>query len=170
MNLFQQLICLRAHVIVCLDACFSHKRRNTAKYDPPFHCHDSVFLPTARVNAMEEQVATLRKDSAKTTAKAPPVSTQVLDHCERSFKAAQESSSKTSANFYDDTALMAMLCRHDRVLFVANMTSTGEKQHYALALLQALFLELPHEWKVGVLYDIGCQLDRSCRKVCYLFI
>jgi hypothetical protein len=59
---------------------------------------------------------------------------------------------------------MALLCRHDRVIYLANMTSAGEKQHYALALLKALFDQLPLDFRVGVLYDIGCQLERSCRK------
>ncbi|KIK73706.1 hypothetical protein PAXRUDRAFT_177673 [Paxillus rubicundulus Ve08.2h10] len=59
---------------------------------------------------------------------------------------------------------MAMLCRHDRVLWLVNMTSAGKKQHYALALIQRLFNHLPSDMSVGLLYDIGCQLERSCRK------
>lgn len=89
----------------------------------------------------------------------------VLDDCQRTFQAAQESNSKTSKNFYDDTALMALVCRHDRVLFIANMKSAGEKQYYALALLEKLFEEVPEDWNAGILYDVGCQLDRSCQKV-----
>jgi hypothetical protein len=38
---------------------------------------------------------------------------------------------------------MAMLCRHDRVLWLANMTSAGEKQYYALALIKKLFENIP---------------------------
>ena len=59
---------------------------------------------------------------------------------------------------------MSLLCRHDRVLWVVNMTSAGEKQHYALALIQRLFDHLPPNMTVGILYDIGCQLHRSCEK------
>ena len=59
---------------------------------------------------------------------------------------------------------MALLCCHDRVIHLANMTSAGEKQHYALALIRALFSHLPEDFQVGILYDIGCQLERSCRK------
>ncbi|EDQ98102.1 uncharacterized protein LACBIDRAFT_310933 [Laccaria bicolor S238N-H82] len=44
------------------------------------------------------------------------------------------------------------------------MTSAGEKQHYALVLLERLFNHLPSTARVGVLYDIGCQLHRSCVK------
>ncbi|KAG1723251.1 uncharacterized protein EDB91DRAFT_1087876 [Suillus paluster] len=44
------------------------------------------------------------------------------------------------------------------------MTSAGEKQHYSLALVKQLFNHLPPDMMVGLLYDIGCQLEHSCRK------
>ncbi|KAI6115454.1 hypothetical protein EV401DRAFT_1865029 [Pisolithus croceorrhizus] len=44
------------------------------------------------------------------------------------------------------------------------MTSAGEKQHYALVLLKYLFAHLPTTTTVGLLYDIGCQLEHSCCK------
>jgi len=45
------------------------------------------------------------------------------------------------------------------------MTSAGEWQYYALALIKALFLHLPSNWVVALLYDVACQLERSMRKV-----
>ena len=88
----------------------------------------------------------------------------VLDECESSFKAADERRVKANTSFFLDTGLMALLCRHDNVLWLVKMTSAGEKQHYALALLRRLFRELPLTTRVGVLYDIACQLERSCKK------
>ncbi|EEB98567.1 hypothetical protein MPER_01902 [Moniliophthora perniciosa FA553] len=44
---------------------------------------------------------------------------------------------------------MGLLCRHDRVLWLANMTSAGERQHYVLVLLETLFKHLP-EWLPSV--------------------
>jgi hypothetical protein len=82
----------------------------------------------------------------------------------RSFLAADERRQKASTKLFTDTGLMALLCRHDRVLWLVNMPSAGERQHYALALLNALFEHLPPEIRVGLLYDIGCQLHRSCIK------
>ncbi|KAL1741229.1 hypothetical protein HDZ31DRAFT_45894 [Schizophyllum fasciatum] len=41
------------------------------------------------------------------------------------------------------------------------MTSAGEKQYYAVALLDAVMAQLPADWRVGVLYDIACQLHAS---------
>ncbi|KAG6912111.1 hypothetical protein DXG01_000543, partial [Tephrocybe rancida] len=51
------------------------------------------------------------------------VPNSVLDGCESGFTAADERRAKASTQFFDDTALMALLCRHDIVLFLANMHS-----------------------------------------------
>ncbi|KAG6904567.1 hypothetical protein DXG01_009025 [Tephrocybe rancida] len=88
----------------------------------------------------------------------------VLDGCEAGFTAADSHREKASTQFFDDTALMALLCRHDVVLFIANMRSAGEKQHYVLVLMETLFQHLPLPYRVGLLYDIGCQTERSCVK------
>jgi hypothetical protein len=92
------------------------------------------------------------------------VPTSVLNDCGDSFKAADEKREKASTKYFIDTGLMALLCRHDRVLWLVNMVHAGERQHYALALIQRLFQHIPHEMTVGVLYDVGCQLHRSCLK------
>ena len=94
-----------------------------------------------------------------------PVLDTVLDDCERAFVAAQEMITKASKNFYSDTGLMALLCRHDRVLWLVNITSPGERQHYALTLVDQLFAHLPPLWTVGLMYDIACQLHCSMVKV-----
>jgi hypothetical protein len=88
----------------------------------------------------------------------------VLNDCGESFKAADEKREKASTQFFTDTGLMALLCRHDRVLWLVNMTHAGERQHYALALIERLFEHIPPEMTAGILYDIGCQLHRSCLK------
>jgi hypothetical protein len=96
------------------------------------------------------------------------VPTAVLNGCNDSFVAADERRMKASTVFFADTGLMALICRHDRVLWLVNMTSAGEKQYNALCLLQKLFAYIPETMRVGVLYDIVCQLDRSCRKYGFL--
>lgn len=92
------------------------------------------------------------------------VSNAVLDGCEKSFIAADERRQKANTEYFADTGLMALLCRHDRVLWLVNMQSAGERQHYAFALLDRLFRHLPQAWRMGILYDIGCTIDRSCKK------
>ncbi|KAF9503100.1 hypothetical protein BS47DRAFT_1374496 [Hydnum rufescens UP504] len=59
---------------------------------------------------------------------------------------------------------MALLCRHDHPLVLANLKTAGEKQFYALALISALMESIPNHWRVGVLYDIGCQMHRTLQK------
>ncbi|KIJ38334.1 hypothetical protein M422DRAFT_87088, partial [Sphaerobolus stellatus SS14] len=44
------------------------------------------------------------------------------------------------------------------------LTSAGEKQFYAFALLEHLFKKLPNDWHMGILYDIACQIHRSMTK------
>jgi hypothetical protein len=125
----------------------------------------SYFISDHDVQNMEAEVATLHGVQTHTRPDSLPIAGEILDDCEKSFKAAQELRAKSSKSFFEDTGLMAMICRHDRVIFLANIQSVGEKQHYVLALLNALFQELPASWIVGVLYDIGCQLHRSYTNV-----
>ncbi|KAJ7891605.1 hypothetical protein B0H14DRAFT_3428393 [Mycena olivaceomarginata] len=87
----------------------------------------------------------------------------VLDGCEASFKAADEKREKASTDFFEDTALMALVCRHNRV-FLANMHSAGEKQFYVIALVETLFQHIPHDIVVGLLYNVACSAEHSCVK------
>ncbi|KAJ3816555.1 hypothetical protein F5880DRAFT_1619187 [Lentinula raphanica] len=59
---------------------------------------------------------------------------------------------------------MTLLCRHDRPLFSVNVDTAGEGQHFVFALLSKLFENLARHVCVRFLYDIGCQLHRSCEK------
>jgi hypothetical protein len=88
-----------------------------------------------------------------------------LDDCEKVFIAAQGHIAKANSNIFAETGLMALVCHHDCPLFLVNMTSAGERQYYALALIKALYRHLPGDWIVGLLYDVACQLERSIRKV-----
>ncbi|KDR80500.1 hypothetical protein GALMADRAFT_62166 [Galerina marginata CBS 339.88] len=174
--------------IVCIDACFTQKRRKSqgkAWQEPRVH-PETIFIPTDELTAMEEKVETIRPSKKKNNSNPKlskgkekegegpdyepkmKVPSSVLNECHDSFAAADERRNKASTVFFADTALMALLCRHDRVLWLANMTSAGEKQHYALALLHKLFEHIPKTMRVGLLYDIGCQLHRSCAKFDFL--
>ncbi|KAG1721054.1 hypothetical protein EDB19DRAFT_1898376 [Suillus lakei] len=165
---------------VCIDACFTQKRsansRGADGLDPPNPTR-SVFISDQEVAWMEAHVLACRGSlpSCGTKCKKPegdedgyedgmhiPVST--LDACRESFLAADEKREKASTRFFADTGIMALLCRHDCVLWLVNMTSAGEKQYYALALIKKLFEHLPPTMTIGILYDIACQLERSCLK------
>jgi hypothetical protein len=160
-----------------VDACFKQKRRKgkTNEKEPANTHPETVFVPSALVSSMEELVNDIRpsrkEGNTRQSTEIPDgyegsmkVPTSVLNECGESFLAADEKRQKASTQYFADTGVMALLCRHDRVLWLVNMTSAGEKQHYALVLLQRLFESLPSEFRVGLLYDIGCQLHRSCVK------
>ncbi|KAG6809758.1 hypothetical protein H0H92_014854 [Tricholoma furcatifolium] len=175
----------RPDAIICIDACFTQKH-NRQLPDPPLIHPRSVFIPEDHIQATARYVDSLRssnpishpRDKKKKRLDIPNdddiyensdhgtlrVPKSVLDGCEDSFTAADSRRVKASTQFFDETALMAILCRHDVVLFIASMRSAGEKQHYAIALVETLFQHLPHDFHIGLLYDIGCQLERSCIK------
>ena len=67
------------------------------------------------------------------------------------FLAVDDQQEKASTQFFASTALMAILCHYDRALWVVNMWSAGEKQHYVLVLLEILFQHLPPQFVIGLL-------------------
>jgi Kyakuja-Dileera-Zisupton transposase len=163
-------------IIVCLDACFTQKRRRGSGQldETPY---PSTFISRSEIDSMEEYVNHCRSASGASTSHdigndgyegTLKVPASILDGCNESFIAADERRQKASTQFFSDTGLMAMLCRHDRVLWLANMTSAGEKQYYALALIKKLFENIPSNLTVGLLYDIACQLHRSFVKYNFL--
>ncbi|KAG6849074.1 hypothetical protein H0H93_011490 [Arthromyces matolae] len=131
--------------IVCVDACFTQKRNRQIR-DPPRKHPRSAFVPEETILAMEKYMESLRPSKARGQKRQNVgeseeedfyegdgklrVPKSVLDACESGFTAADDRREKASTQFFDDTALMALLCRHDIVLFIANMSSAGEKQHY----------------------------------------
>jgi hypothetical protein len=86
------------------------------------------------------------------------------DACRESFIAADEDRIKASTQYFEDTGIMALLCRHDCPLAAASMWTAGEKQFYVFALLETLLNHIPSHWRVGALYDVGCQMDQSLKK------
>ena len=153
-------------VHVAIDATFS-QRHNAAAGDSPwlhepkyFISKDVVYSVGARISAARSKPPRAYKHSVPDTA---------LDECEKSYEAANEKKDKSIGNKFDDTGLMALVCRHDIVLFLANVDTAGEQQKYSVALIEHLYSQLPEQATVAVYYDIGCVLDRSLHKVCYVY-
>ena len=88
---------------------------------------DTHFLLVNDVESMKRVVEHARPhdsvSNAKSWARLPD---DMLDDCEKAFTAAQGHIAKSSNAIFADTALMALLCRHDHPLFLVNMTSAGE--------------------------------------------
>ncbi|KAJ7220486.1 hypothetical protein GGX14DRAFT_532534 [Mycena pura] len=165
---------LKSDVVVCIDACFTQKRKKSPR--DPSKTHPSThFVPEEHAAQTEEYVdgGMRRKrprveevDENDDDYEHPDLllPRSVLDSCKASFKAADEKRGKASTEFFDDTALMALLCRHDRVLWIVNMHSRGEKHFNVIALLETLYQHLQLDVTVGALYDVACALERACRK------
>ncbi|KAJ7713201.1 hypothetical protein DFH07DRAFT_974803 [Mycena maculata] len=163
---------------VCIDACFTQKKKKSPR-DPPKTHPKTHFVPEQQAAATEayvDGVRTVKKPKRRRAAAVEedeedgyehpdlPLPRSVLDGCEASFKAADEKREKASTEFFEDTGIMVLLCRHDRVLWLINMHSAGEKQFNVYALMETLFQHLPLDIAVGLLYDVVCALERSCRK------
>ncbi|KAF9514716.1 hypothetical protein BS47DRAFT_1392291 [Hydnum rufescens UP504] len=86
------------------------------------------------------------------------------DACQQSFIAADEDHVKASTQYFEDTGVIALLCHHDIPLAVANMWTAGKKQFYVFALLDTILKHVPSHWRIGALYDIGCQMDQTLKK------
>ncbi|KAJ7657014.1 hypothetical protein B0H17DRAFT_1146039 [Mycena rosella] len=159
------------------------KQRRRGARDPPHTHPNSVFVQEATADQMGVHVDEVRPARGGSAKKARTqaeeeddkyegaslkVPRSVLNECKSSFKAADDKREKASTKFFDDTGIMGILCRHDRVLWLVNMRTAGEKQYYVLVLLETLFQHLPANIRVGILYDIACQLHRSCVKYKFL--
>src|SRR5258708_35481904 len=59
---------------------------------------------------------------------------------------------------------MASVCHHGIPLFHVSLWTPREQQFYAFTLLSMLLEHLPNSWKVGCLYDIGCQIHHPIHK------
>ncbi|KAK7452231.1 hypothetical protein VKT23_012336 [Stygiomarasmius scandens] len=167
------------HVLVTLDACFTHKHNKQSYRDPPRLHPDTMYLPEDDVKKWEALVNEARPSKPSKRAKQKEaeeiqeddhyehgmrVPKSALDGCLGSFTAAQETITSSSSEKFDKTADAGMFCQHDVALFMVAIDSPGERQHYMLALIAELFKHIPDDWNVGILYDIGCQTERSCRK------
>ncbi|KAG1740128.1 uncharacterized protein EDB91DRAFT_1248455 [Suillus paluster] len=123
-------------VIICIDACFTQKcstnPRGADSINPP-NPTPTFFLSNDDVKAMEDFVQSCRGERRQAQASRAEgdedhyeegmrVPVSVLNGCGESFVAADEKREKASTRFFTDTGLMALLCRHDHVLWLVNLT------------------------------------------------
>ncbi|KZO98553.1 hypothetical protein CALVIDRAFT_562008 [Calocera viscosa TUFC12733] len=151
-----------------LDGNRQLKRLRTGGSSPCVHEPD-LFLPKSSIDQTRSAMDRAKKESqAHDTAKRTRITSDVFERCRKAFKVADEDANIVSDQLFDITGVVIMVCRHDVPLFVCDITTPGERQEYGLALIWALLNELPKTATVGVLYDIGCQLDHSCDLFNYL--
>ncbi|KAG2344746.1 hypothetical protein BDR05DRAFT_947110, partial [Suillus weaverae] len=143
---------------VATDGNFHHRHRRSAGDSPHFY-DPSYFLPKVQVDAIGHHITRSRKSTPKLHVSHVP--NEAIDLCENSYEAAEGKKQKAAMDSFDDTGLMALICRHDIPLFFANIDSPGEQQKYSVALINHLFSLLPWSATVVTLYDVGCVLSRS---------
>ncbi|RXW14843.1 hypothetical protein EST38_g11010 [Candolleomyces aberdarensis] len=118
-----------------LDGCFSHRRLKHAG-DPP-HAHvPEHYVPKEQVDAMGDHISDVRKKPAK--ARTIVVPDEAVDECEDGHIAGTGTKVKSDTSRYDDTGTMALVCRHDTPILLANIDTPGEQQKYAAAMIQKL--------------------------------
>ncbi|KAJ7079204.1 hypothetical protein C8R44DRAFT_754712 [Mycena epipterygia] len=136
----------------CIDACFTQKKCKSPK-DPPKAHPNTHFVPEDVAVQTEHYVDSVRNVKKAKRPKATvedeveddyehpelPLPRSVLDSCEASFKVADEKREKASTELFEDTAIMVLLCRHDRVLWLVNMHSAGERQFNVFVLVTSIF-------------------------------
>ena len=144
------------------DGNFHHHHRHSAGNSPSFY-NPSYFLSKEQVNAMGDRIAKARKKPVKSYQQIVP--DEAIDECESSYEAADGKKEKAATEAFDDTGLMALICRHDIPLFFANIDTTGEQQKFPLALIDHLFSLLPSQVTVVMLYNVGCILAQTLSKV-----
>ena len=152
-------------VHVAIDATFS-QRHNVAAGDSPWLYDPKYFISKDAVDGVGTRISAARSKPPRAFKGTVPET--ALDECEKSYEAANEKKDKSIGTKFDDTGLMALVCRHNLVLFLANIDTAGEQQKYSVALIEHLFSQLPTQASVVVYYDIGCVLDRSLHKVCHV--
>lgn len=94
----------------------------------------------------------------------------IYSACGTHFLTAGELNKKAEASVFEDTGLMALVCCHDWPLFMVTLQDPGERQYNVIALAKRYFKELPPQWQVGFLYDIGCQLHQFIIKASIFFV
>ncbi|KAI0630986.1 hypothetical protein C8Q77DRAFT_1074880 [Trametes polyzona] len=127
-------------------------RHNAAAGESPWFYEPKYFVSKRDVDATGARISAARKKPARKYHSQVP--STVLDECEKSYEAADEKKEKTHGRKFDDTGLMALVCRHDVVLFLANIDTPGEQQKYAIALLERFYKEIPENATVAAFYDI----------------
>ncbi|KAN0087822.1 hypothetical protein V8E55_006443 [Tylopilus felleus] len=146
---------------VAMDGNFHHRHRRSAGDCPSFY--DPVyFLPKEEVDSMGEHIQKQCKKPVRAYRRIVP--DEAIDSCETSYEAADGNKQKAAMDSFDDTGIMALICRHDIPLFFANIDTPGEQQKFALALVRHIFTLLPSNATIVGFYDIGCVTARTVSK------
>ncbi|PLW12634.1 hypothetical protein PCASD_16209, partial [Puccinia coronata f. sp. avenae] len=139
--------------IVAMDGNYQQRHYAHASKDTPSDDqYPPIFLQPSEVNSS----TTLCEETEVHVA-------GIEDPCAASHKVADDLRDATTWEKCDDSGLFGVSCRHDVPLLYANVYKTGEKLYYPISILKRIFSDYPQS-KIGILYDIGCQLETHINK------
>ncbi|KAH9455406.1 hypothetical protein Pst134EA_022874 [Puccinia striiformis f. sp. tritici] len=141
----------RNKVVFCLDGNFQHRHHTNAGREHRAPEIPRIFVPPSEFSAMQ---VTIR---AKEIELCPP---SKADRCTDSHKAADDKRNEATWKGCDDTGLMGACCRHDAAIFVGNIYKSGEQRCLPVTLVDKLIAHSKGDRQIGILYDIGCSLDK----------
>ncbi|KAH9461465.1 hypothetical protein Pst134EA_017770 [Puccinia striiformis f. sp. tritici] len=141
----------RNRLCICLDGNFQHRHHSKASRNYETLQYPRIFLKEDAVELMTAEIRHFELAN-KTTSQA--------DRCADAHKAADDKRNESTWKGCDDTGLMGCCCRHDSAIYLTNIYKAGEQRSMPLALLKKLLGVIEEDRPVGVLYDIGCSLDK----------
>ncbi|KAI7956460.1 hypothetical protein MJO28_003555 [Puccinia striiformis f. sp. tritici] len=142
-----------ATVHLSMDGNFQQRHYAHSSKDCPVEDqYPELFLRPSKITTDIEQLAA-----------TDAVATGINPPCSETHKAANDTRDGSTWDKCDDNGLFASTCRHDVPLIIANIHKTGEKLYYPLSIIRNFLVDFP-DYKVGVLYDIGCHLEAHIKK------
>ncbi|KAE8222257.1 hypothetical protein CF319_g4510 [Tilletia indica] len=142
-------------VVVSVDGNFSQKRKSRENVATRQPLPPRRFLSHQQVRTVEDRLKT-RNLNQSVTGRG--------HDCSAKVKAADPLAAKGAAGVHDVTGVMGLCCRHDHPLVFCDITTAGERHHYAVALVLALTDALGSTLRhLGVMYDIGCRFANNER-------
>ncbi|OAV93237.1 hypothetical protein PTTG_05579 [Puccinia triticina 1-1 BBBD Race 1] len=136
-------------LIICLDGNFQHRHHSKASQDYHQHNTPSIFLTQSEVEKMKAEIRLIELRNKPNEKK---------DCCTEAHKAANDKRNKWKG--CDNTGLMGCCCQHDAAIYLANINKSGEQWCFPIALLTKVLDNVEPNCQVGILYEIGCSLDK----------
>ena len=147
--------------------CNFHQRHLKKARDGTYFYEPEYFLSKEEVNAVGKRIEKVcRRPPQPYKSKVPDAA---LNQCDDSHTAASANKAKMG-DLFDDKGAGALVCQHDIPLFSVNIDTLGEQQKYAITLIDHLYLMLPPNASIVILYDISCILDCSMHMVSHHLI
>jgi DNA-directed RNA polymerase subunit N (RpoN/RPB10) len=150
-----------AHVGV--DCTFHHRHLKSAGACSTLDYVPELRITDSKMAEVQDRLAKRKKRPSKPYTGLVPEA--ALRECESAHTSGDGTKAKVRGEAFDDFGIASLCCRHDIVIFWANVDTPGEGQKYAVALLDTLFEHLPEHATILGYYDMNCMLALSAELV-----